>query len=194
MSRGIVEDEDVLQGGLLTATPVVFAFRLKLYHGTPRALLHPRFQDPVESKQQQDVASRSFLGGLSYPNEYRRVRRVNAMRGPCPGSAKQMCLAASREKPGWANPGFASLPTRAFMDNDFFDSGAAKLSPPLLVISACFLFFREQIPDGDGEEPPAIRPEAPPASGDDISPPSRKPSDVWAADHSRLAAGTRGCE
>lgn len=28
-----------------------FGFRLKLYHGTPRALLHPLLQDPLESKQ-----------------------------------------------------------------------------------------------------------------------------------------------
>lgn len=114
---------------LLTTAPVLFAFRLKLYHGTPRALLHPRFQDPVESKQLQDVASRSFLGSLSYPNEY-RVCPADALRGPCPGSAKRTCLTASREKPGRANPGFPLLPTRAFVDNDFFYSGATKLSPP----------------------------------------------------------------
>lgn len=53
---------------LLTAARVLFAFRLKLYHGTPRALLHPRFQDPVESKQQPNMASQSLLGGFSYPN------------------------------------------------------------------------------------------------------------------------------
>lgn len=50
--------------GLLTAALVLFAFRLKLYHGTPRALLHPRFQDPVESKRQHGVVSRSFLGSV----------------------------------------------------------------------------------------------------------------------------------
>lgn len=111
---------------LLTVVCVLFAFRLKLYHGTPRALLHPRFQDPVESKQ--GPTSRSFLGGLSYPNEY-RVCLVDVMRDPCPGSAKWMCLTASREKPGWANPGFPLLPTCAFVDN-FFISGVAKLSPP----------------------------------------------------------------
>lgn len=113
---------------LLTAAPVLFAFRLKLYHGTPRALLHPRFQDPMESKQLQDIASRSFLGSLSYPNEY-CVCPVDVICGPCPGSAKRMCLTASREKPGRANPGFPLLPTHAFVDNDFFNNGAVKLCP-----------------------------------------------------------------
>lgn len=39
----------------------LFGFRLKLYHGTPRALLHPLFQDPVESKQQQDTSITPFV-------------------------------------------------------------------------------------------------------------------------------------
>lgn len=64
----------------------------------------------------------------------------------------------------------------------------------VLVILGCFLFFREQIPDGDGEEPPAVCPEDPPAPGGDISPPSRKPAGVWAADHSRVAASAWRCE
>jgi len=81
-----------------------------------------------------------------------------------------------------------------FVDNDFFSSGAATLSVLVWVTLGCFLFFREQILDGDGEEPPAVHPEAPPAPGEDISPPSRKPAGVWAADHSRLAAGIRRCE
>lgn len=81
---------------LLTAAYVLFAFRLKLYHGTPRALLHPRFQNPVESKQQPDLASWSLLGGFSYPNAcYMCLLDVRC--GPCPDAAQWMCLTASWE-------------------------------------------------------------------------------------------------
>ncbi|XP_039583757.1 nephrocystin-4 isoform X3 [Passer montanus] len=34
---------------------------LKLYHGTPRALLHPRFQDPVEKNKYMTVMEKSHL-------------------------------------------------------------------------------------------------------------------------------------
>ncbi|XP_009877416.1 PREDICTED: nephrocystin-4, partial [Apaloderma vittatum] len=34
---------------------------LKLYHGTPRALLHPRFQDPTEKNKYLTVMEKSYL-------------------------------------------------------------------------------------------------------------------------------------
>lgn len=84
---------------LLTAAHVLFAFRLKLYHGTPRALLHPHFQNPVESKQQPDMASQSFLGGFCYPNVC-CMCLLGVRHGLCPGTAQWMCLIASWEWPG----------------------------------------------------------------------------------------------
>lgn len=53
-----------------------------------------------------------------------QTRPVNAIQGPCPGSAKR----TFREKPGGTNPGFPLLPACAFVDNNFFNSGVAKLS------------------------------------------------------------------
>lgn len=54
----------MLQGGFTDC--VLFAFRLKLYHGTPRALLHPRFQEPMESKRQQDVVPCALVASLTH--------------------------------------------------------------------------------------------------------------------------------
>ncbi|XP_064028147.1 nephrocystin-4 isoform X2 [Pogoniulus pusillus] len=39
----------------------LFSSRLKLYHGTPRALLHPRFQDPMEKNKYLMVMEKSHL-------------------------------------------------------------------------------------------------------------------------------------
>ncbi|XP_074704268.1 nephrocystin-4 isoform X2 [Strix aluco] len=39
----------------------LFGSRLKLYHGTPRALLHPRFQDPLEKNKYLTVMEKSHL-------------------------------------------------------------------------------------------------------------------------------------
>lgn len=74
---------------LQTAAHVLFAFRLKLYHGTPRALLHPRFQDPMESKQQPDMVPSWWL-----------LLPKCVLCGLCPGTAQWMCLTASWEWPG----------------------------------------------------------------------------------------------
>uniref|UniRef100_A0A8C5UD30 Nephrocystin 4 n=1 Tax=Malurus cyaneus samueli TaxID=2593467 RepID=A0A8C5UD30_9PASS len=51
----------LFQVDLLSAACVLFAFRLKLYHGTPRALLHPRFQDPVKKNKYMTVMEKSHL-------------------------------------------------------------------------------------------------------------------------------------
>ncbi|KAM6240978.1 nephrocystin-4 [Porphyrio hochstetteri] len=42
---------------------------LKLYHGTPRALLHPRFQDPVEKNKYLTVMERSHLQYTLKPHQ-----------------------------------------------------------------------------------------------------------------------------
>lgn len=113
---------------LLAAAYVLFAFRLKLYHGTPRALLHPHFQNPVESKQQPDMASWPLLGVFSYPNVC-CMYLLDVRHGLCAGTAQWMYLTASWEWPGWANTGFLLLIAHVFTDNDSFNTGAVKLSP-----------------------------------------------------------------
>ncbi|XP_009572710.1 PREDICTED: nephrocystin-4, partial [Fulmarus glacialis] len=42
---------------------------LKLYHGTPRALLHPRFQDPVEKNKYLTVMEKSHLQYTLKPHQ-----------------------------------------------------------------------------------------------------------------------------
>ncbi|XP_076212218.1 nephrocystin-4 isoform X1 [Aptenodytes patagonicus] len=42
---------------------------LKLYHGTPRALLHPRFQDPVEKNKHLTVMEKSHLQYALKPHQ-----------------------------------------------------------------------------------------------------------------------------
>ncbi|XP_075577688.1 nephrocystin-4 [Pelecanus crispus] len=42
---------------------------LKLYHGTPRALLHPRFQDPVEKNKYLTVMEKSHLQYALMPHQ-----------------------------------------------------------------------------------------------------------------------------
>lgn len=37
----------------LTGVPPILFCRLRLYHGTPRALLHPLLQDPIERKKRR---------------------------------------------------------------------------------------------------------------------------------------------
>ncbi|XP_072740116.1 nephrocystin-4 isoform X5 [Ciconia boyciana] len=43
--------------------------RLKLYHGTPRALLHPRFQDPMEKNKYLTVMEKSHLQYTLKPHQ-----------------------------------------------------------------------------------------------------------------------------
>lgn len=67
----------------------LFGFRLKLYHGTPRALLHPVFQDPVESKQQQDTSITPFVAVFVIQIGIVFVCWRQKVHGLCPRSAKQ---------------------------------------------------------------------------------------------------------
>uniref|UniRef100_A0A8B9IXS1 Uncharacterized protein n=1 Tax=Amazona collaria TaxID=241587 RepID=A0A8B9IXS1_9PSIT len=48
---------------------VLFSFRLKLYHGTPRALLHPRFQEPMEKNRYLMVMEKSHLQYTLKPHQ-----------------------------------------------------------------------------------------------------------------------------
>lgn len=67
----------------------LFGFRLKLYHGTPRALLHPLFQDPVESKQQRDTSITPFVAVFVIQIGIVFVCWRQKVHGLCPRSAKQ---------------------------------------------------------------------------------------------------------
>ncbi|NWR65800.1 NPHP4 protein, partial [Bucorvus abyssinicus] len=59
-----------LFGGALEATePAAEDRALKLYHGTPRALLHPRFQDPVEKNKYLTVMEKSHLQYTLKPHQ-----------------------------------------------------------------------------------------------------------------------------
>ncbi|XP_059722684.1 nephrocystin-4 [Haemorhous mexicanus] len=51
----------LFHGGSEVADPATEDRALKLYHGTPRALLHPRFQDPVEKNKYMTVMEKSHL-------------------------------------------------------------------------------------------------------------------------------------
>lgn len=64
-----------------------FGFRLKLYHGTPRALLHPLLQDPLESKQQHAVHIAPFFAPK------------HALGLPDGGSGCGLCTLAAQDRP-----------------------------------------------------------------------------------------------
>uniref|UniRef100_A0A8U7NI09 Nephrocystin 4 n=1 Tax=Corvus moneduloides TaxID=1196302 RepID=A0A8U7NI09_CORMO len=51
----------LFHGGSEVTDPATEDRALKLYHGTPRALLHPRFQDPVEKNKYMTVMEKSHL-------------------------------------------------------------------------------------------------------------------------------------
>ncbi|KAF2979925.1 hypothetical protein EK904_013791 [Melospiza melodia maxima] len=51
----------LFHGGSEVTDPTTEDRALKLYHGTPRALLHPRFQDPVEKNKYMTVMEKSHL-------------------------------------------------------------------------------------------------------------------------------------
>ncbi|XP_016159008.1 PREDICTED: nephrocystin-4 isoform X2 [Ficedula albicollis] len=51
----------LFHGGSEVTNPATEDRALKLYHGTPRALLHPRFQDPVEKNKYMTVMEQSHL-------------------------------------------------------------------------------------------------------------------------------------
>uniref|UniRef100_A0A8D2M443 Nephrocystin 4 n=1 Tax=Zonotrichia albicollis TaxID=44394 RepID=A0A8D2M443_ZONAL len=51
----------LFHGGSEVTEPATEDRALKLYHGTPRALLHPRFQDPVEKNKYMTVMEKSHL-------------------------------------------------------------------------------------------------------------------------------------
>ncbi|XP_062363525.1 nephrocystin-4 [Cinclus cinclus] len=51
----------LFHGGSEVTNPATEDRALKLYHGTPRALLHPRFQDPVEKNKYMTVMEKSHL-------------------------------------------------------------------------------------------------------------------------------------
>ncbi|OWK54372.1 Nephrocystin-4 [Lonchura striata] len=51
----------LFHGGSEVTDPATEDRALKLYHGTPRALLHPRFQDPAEKNKYMTVMEKSHL-------------------------------------------------------------------------------------------------------------------------------------
>ncbi|NXR17397.1 NPHP4 protein, partial [Cinclus mexicanus] len=51
----------LFHGGSEVTNPATEDRALKLYHGTPRALLHPRFQDPAEKNKYMTVMEKSHL-------------------------------------------------------------------------------------------------------------------------------------
>ncbi|KAM7030462.1 nephrocystin-4 [Acridotheres tristis] len=51
----------LFHGGSEVTNPATEDRTLKLYHGTPRALLHPRFQDPKEKNKYMTVMEKSHL-------------------------------------------------------------------------------------------------------------------------------------
>ncbi|XP_038015634.1 nephrocystin-4-like isoform X3 [Motacilla alba alba] len=51
----------LFHGGSEVTDPATEDRALKLYHGTPRALLHPHFQDPVEKNKYMTVMEKSHL-------------------------------------------------------------------------------------------------------------------------------------
>ncbi|KAL9825526.1 nephrocystin-4 [Geothlypis trichas] len=51
----------LFHGGSEVTDPATEDRALKLYHGTPRALLHPRFQDPVEKNKYMTVMEKNHL-------------------------------------------------------------------------------------------------------------------------------------
>ncbi|KAL2296508.1 hypothetical protein Nmel_015827 [Mimus melanotis] len=51
----------LFHGGSEVTNPATEDRALKLYHGTPRALLHPRFQDPKEKNKYMTVMEKSHL-------------------------------------------------------------------------------------------------------------------------------------
>uniref|UniRef100_A0A8C3Y3Y5 Nephrocystin 4 n=1 Tax=Catharus ustulatus TaxID=91951 RepID=A0A8C3Y3Y5_CATUS len=51
----------LFHGGSEVTNPATEDRMLKLYHGTPRALLHPRFQDPMEKNKYMTVMEKSHL-------------------------------------------------------------------------------------------------------------------------------------
>ncbi|XP_066059184.1 nephrocystin-4 isoform X2 [Chamaea fasciata] len=51
----------LFHGGSEVTDPATEDRALKLYHGTPRALLHPRFQNPVEKNKYMTVMEKSHL-------------------------------------------------------------------------------------------------------------------------------------
>uniref|UniRef100_A0A8C6YZW0 Nephrocystin 4 n=1 Tax=Nothoprocta perdicaria TaxID=30464 RepID=A0A8C6YZW0_NOTPE len=59
----IVKKQDGISQDLSCGFGIIHLFnsKLKLYHGTPRALLHPLFQDPVEKNKYMTVMENSHL-------------------------------------------------------------------------------------------------------------------------------------
>ncbi|NXX62641.1 NPHP4 protein, partial [Scopus umbretta] len=55
--------------GLEVTDPAAEDRTLKLYHGTPRALLHPRFQDPMEKNKYLTVMEKSHLQYALKPHQ-----------------------------------------------------------------------------------------------------------------------------